>query len=90
MAIATGCHGFLKENLVVLEPFQPGNTVPFLDQEQHKSPKNAQKNANKWHFPATLAGFFENDTFFKKPFVRNEIYYEFYYFQSKIFKKSSI
>ena len=90
MAIATGCHGFLKENLVVLEPFQPGNTVPFLDQEQHKSPKNAQKNANKWHFSATLAGFFKNDTFFKKPFVRNEIYNEFYYFQSKNFKKSSI
>ena len=79
MAIATGRHGFLKENFVVLEPFQPGNTVPFLDQEQHKSPKNTQKNANKWHFSATLAGFFKNDTFFKKPFVRNEIYNEFYY-----------
>ena len=70
MAIATGRQGFLQENLVVLQPCQPGSTVPFLDQEQHKSPKNAQKNANKWHFIATLAGFFKNDTFFKKPFVR--------------------
>ena len=82
MAIATGRHGFLKENLVVLEPFQPGNTVPFLDQEQHKSPKNAQKNANKWYFPATLADFFKNCTFFKKPFVGNEICDKSYHFQS--------
>ena len=66
MAIVSGCHGFLKENLMVLQPFQPGNTVPFLDQRQHMSPKNAQKNANKRYFPATLAGFLKNDTFFKK------------------------
>ena len=44
--IATGCHGSFRENLVVLEQLQPGNTVSFLDQEQDKSPKNAQKNAN--------------------------------------------
>ena len=45
--IATGCHGFLEKNLVVFQPFQPGNTVSFLDQEQHKSPKSAQENVNK-------------------------------------------
>ena len=45
--IATGCHSFFKENLVVLEPLQPGNTVSFFDQEQHTSPKNAQGNTNK-------------------------------------------
>ena len=48
---------------MVLQSFCPGNTVPFLDQEQNKSSKNAQNNANKWHLPATLAAFFENDTF---------------------------
>ena len=79
--IATGCHGFFKENFVVLQSSCPGNTVPFLDQEQNKS----SKNAIKWHFQnfqATLAGFFKNDTFFKKPFVRIEIHNELYYFQS--------
>ena len=63
--IATGCHGFFKENLRVLQSFCPGNTVPFLDQEQNKSPKNAQNNANKWHLLATVAGFFIS----KKPLL---------------------
>ena len=75
---------------MILQSFQPGDTVPFLNQEQHKSPKNAHKNANKWHSLAALAGFFENDTFFKKTFINNEIHNEFYYFQSKFFRKSSI
>ena len=63
------------------QPFQPSNTVSSSDQEQRKSTKNAQENANKWHFQATLAGFFENDTFFKKTFVKIENLNEFYYFQ---------
>ena len=76
------CHGFFKENLVNLQPVKSGNTVPFLDKEQQKSPKNAQKNANKWYFPATMAEFFKNYTFFKKPFVGNEIHDKSYHFQS--------
>ena len=78
--IATGCHGFLQKNFVIFQPFQPGNTVSFLDQEQLKSPKYALKTAYKCHFLATLDGFFENCTFFKKPFVRNEIHNELYHF----------
>ena len=29
---------------MILNPFYPGNTVSFLDQEEHKLPKNSQEN----------------------------------------------